>query len=92
MLHSLKSISYICSMYTQVLGLLRAEIRAADQAHAEAVAAARQGESQLWQERLQKAEAASQQQVCPCSCLHSLLMPLACKKAKFADGRPCQAQ
>ena len=42
---------------------LRAEARAADQAHTQAVAAARQAEAQLWQERLQQAEAAAHQQV-----------------------------
>lgn len=50
----------------QVLEGLRAEASAADQAHTQAVAAARQGESQLWQERLQQAEAAAHQQVCGC--------------------------
>ena len=69
-------------MYTQVLEGLKAETRAADQAHTEAVAAARRGESQLWQEQLQKAKAASQEQVSPCPCLHNLLMPLACTKSK----------
>ena len=48
---------------TQVLEGLRAEAMAADQAHTQAVAAARQEESQLWQERLRQAEAAAQQQV-----------------------------
>ena len=56
-------------MCTQVLEGLRAEIRAADLAHTEAVAGARQGESQVWQERLQRATAASQEQVSPYSCL-----------------------
>ncbi|CAL5221203.1 g3352 [Coccomyxa viridis] len=49
--------------WRQVLEGLRAEASAADQAHTQAVAAARQGESQLWQERLQQAEAAAHQQV-----------------------------
>ena len=47
-----------------MLEALRAEATAADQAHTQAVAAARQGELQLWQARLQQAEATAQQQVC----------------------------
>ena len=50
-------------MTTQVLEALRAEARTAEQAHMEAVAAAKTGEAQLWRQRLQHAEAASQQQV-----------------------------
>ena len=50
-------------MTTQVLEALRAEARMAEQAHMDALAAAKAGEAQLWQQRLQHAEAASQQQV-----------------------------
>ncbi len=50
-------------MTVQVLEALRAEARTAEQAHMDALAAAKTGEAQLWQQRLQHAEAASQQQV-----------------------------
>ena len=46
-----------------MLEALRAEARTAEQVHMEALAAARAGEAQLWQQRLQHAEAALQQQV-----------------------------
>ena len=46
-----------------MLEALRAEARTAEQAHMDALAAAKTGEAQLWQQRLQHAEAASQQQV-----------------------------
>lgn len=48
---------------TQVLEGLRAEARAAEQAHMEAVAAARSGEAQLWQQRLQEADVAAQKRL-----------------------------
>ncbi len=47
----------------QVLESLRSDARAAEQAHSEAVAAARAGEARAWQQRLQQAESAAQQQV-----------------------------
>lgn len=74
---------------TQVLESLRSDARAADQAHSEAVAAARAGEAQQWQQRLQQAESAAQQQV-PLSSPKSQIGQLLGKPDKQGGRRWCE--
>ena len=74
---------------TQVLESLRSDARAADQAHSEAVAAARAGEAQLWRQRLQQAESAAQQQVPLSSPKSQIGQPLE-KSVKHGGRRCCE--